>query len=252
YVPDNANVMAVVRMDQLITSEGFKKLRKEIPELDKEFDSGFRKEFGFDVTNVERLMRAAAVKNDPPVGVFHLKKGVEAKDVLKAREERRGKYKEEKVGAATLYVPEQEGDEAFTLPHDKTILFGPAKTLRAVLQRNKKAVVSDALTAALKEADPAATVSVVMNVKAALEADMPPPIPGVDFDKIKAGATGAALTVKVGTDVTLRAAAVCKDEKAAGEVKTQAEALQKFATDLMKKAPPGAVPKDVLDLPGKI
>src|SRR5262249_43159803 len=49
-----------------------------------------------------------------------------------------------------------------------------------------------------------------------------------------------------------RAAAVCKDEKAAEEVKTQAVALQKFAMDLMKKAPPGAVPKDVLDLPGKI
>jgi hypothetical protein len=252
YAPDNANVLMVLRMDQLIASDGFKKLRKEIPELDKEFDSGFRKEFGFDTTNVEQMMRAAAVKNDPPLGAFHLKKGVDVKDVLKAREGLRGKHKEEKVGAVTLYVPERDADDAFCLPNDRTLLFGPAKTLKAVLERNKKAAVSDAVTAALKEADPAATLTVVMDVKAVFESDPPPEIPGVDFDKIKAGATGAALTVKVGTDVALRAAAVCKDAKAAEEVKTQAEALQKAGMEMMKKAPPGAVPKDVLELPGKI
>jgi hypothetical protein len=85
-----------------------------------------------------------------------------------------------------------------------------------------------------------------------LAADKPPMIPGVDFKKVVDGVTGGSLTIKLGTEVSLRGVAVCKDVRSAGEVKTQAEALQKAAVDALKTAPPGALPKGALDLPGKV
>ncbi len=71
-----------------------------------------------------------------------------------------------------------------------------------------------------------------------LAADKPAMVPGVDFNKVVEGVTGASLTIKVGTEVSLRGVAVCRDVRSAGEVKTQADALQKAAVDFMKTAPP--------------
>ena len=81
---------------------------------------------------------------------------------------------------------------------------------------------------------------------------MIPPLPGVDFAKIRDGVSGAGLSIKVGSDIAFRGFAVCKDAKSAEEVKAQAEALRSFLMEQMKKAPTTAVPKEILDLPGKV
>ncbi len=258
YIPADASAVVVVQGDQLLASEGFKKLRKEIPMIDQEFTGGFKKEFGFELSNVDRLSMGVKAKEGRPVGVFQLKSPVKAETVLKAASaplSDGGKgttYKEEKVGTMTIYVPDMEYREALCFVNDKTILYGRMKELKAVLEADKKPVLSDGLQAAIKAADPKATVMVAFDVKAILSAEKPPPIPGVDFKAIVDSVNGGCFTVTDGgTDVLFRGVAVCADAKAVLEAKTQAEALRKFVIEQMKMAPPG-VPKGVLDLPGKV
>jgi hypothetical protein len=257
YLPADTNLLFVIRMDQLLASDVFKKMRKEIPMFDKEFEGVFLREFGFEIGNIERMTMGGNVKGERPIGIFHLKDAVKAETILKARSAPRfpgdkgTTFKEEKVGANTMYVPNQEFREAFCVLNDKTMVFGTTKALKATLEQDKKPDLPAGLQAALKEADAAATVTLAMDLKAVLAAERPPMIPGVDFDKVRDNVTGASLTVKLGNDIVIRGVAVCKDEKAAEEVKTQAEAFRTAMIEQLKKAPPG-VPKELMDLPGKV
>ena len=58
YLPDNTNLFCIIRVDELLASDYLKKLRKEIPEIDKEFgevESLVRKEYGLEISNVDRM-----------------------------------------------------------------------------------------------------------------------------------------------------------------------------------------------------
>jgi hypothetical protein len=258
YWPADANVVVIVQMDQLLASDGFKKLRKEVPMIGEEFEGHFRKEFGFEIGNVERMSMGVQVKDGRPVGIFQLKSAVKAETVVKAASaprfngDKETTFKEEKVGTMTMYVPDKDYREAICFVNDKTMVYGRVKELKAVLEANKKPVLSDGLQAALKSADPKATVTVAMDVKTVLSAEKPPTVPGVDFKAITDNVNGGSLTIQEsGTDVLFRGIGVCKDDKGAEVAKNQAEALRKFVIEQMKMAPPG-VPKGVLDLPGRV
>jgi hypothetical protein len=259
YLPADTNLLFVVNMDQLVASDAFKKLRKEIPMFEKEAGKGFRGEFGFDMSNVDRMTMGGNVKSEGPVAFVRLKKPVTAEAIVKARSEPRFEgdkgttFKEEKVGSFTVFVPDKEYRDAFCLVTADNLVHGRAKQLKAVLEANPKpALPSAGMQAALKEAETGATVTLVMDGKV-LTAEKPPPIPGVDFTKLADGVSGMSLTVKLGGgNVALRGVGVCKDEKAAEEGKKQTEAILKFLGEQMKNLPPNAVPKDLLDLPGKV
>ena len=256
YLPGNTNLFFVIRMDHLLASDSFKKLRKEIPMMEKDFDQGFRKEFGFEISNVELMVFGGHPQEGEPTGVVHLKTAIKAETVVNARKEPRypgdkgTTFKEEKVGTLTLYVPDQEHRPALCMVNDKTMLVGRSKDLKEVLERNKPVDLSIGMLAALKAAEPA-TVTVVMDAKV-LTIGKPPMLPGVDFAKVIDGTTGLSLTLKVGSEVTLRGVAVCKDGQAAADVKKQAEALRDYAVKAMQAGPPNVVPKEVVELPGKI
>jgi len=254
FMPADSNLLMVIQMEKLITSDSFKKLRKEIPMMDKEFDESFRKHYVIDVGNVQRMVLGGNVKNEP-VGVFQLKTAVTA-DVLKKGGNFKN-FKEEKVGTFTLYVPDQEfrdqeHREALCLVNDKTLVHGRVKDLRPVLERNKKPEFSAGMQAALKEIDPAATVNYAVDLKALLGAEKPPMVPGVDFNKVADNASGALLAIKIGKDVEFRGVAVCKDEAGAKEAKKQADALLAFFGDQLKKVPEGRIPKDLVEMPGMV
>jgi hypothetical protein len=259
YLPADTNLLFVVKMDQIVASDAFKKLRKEIPMFDKEAEKGFRSEFGFDISNVDRITMGGNVKSEGPVGFIRLKKPVTAEAIVKARSEPRFQgdkgttFKDEKVGSFTVFVPDKEYRDAFCLVTADNLVHGRVKQLEAVLEANPKPPLASAgMQAALKEAESGATVTLVMDGKV-LTAEKPPPIPGVDFAKLADGVSGMSLTVKLGGgNVALRGVGVCKDEKTAEDVKKQAEAILKFLGEQMKNLPPNAVPKDLLDLPGKV
>jgi hypothetical protein len=257
YLPADTNLLFVIRMDQLLASDGFKKLCKEVPMFEKEIDRSSRHEFGVAFNNIQRMTMGGHVKSEGPVGVIRLKNPVKVDDVVKARSEPRFEgdkgpnFKTENVGRFVMFVPDKEYLNAFCLLTMDSMLYGKAKQVRAALEAERKTELSDGLRAALKEAEPGAAVTLAMDGKV-LTLEKAPPIPGVDFAKL-GGVSGMSLTVKLdGGNVTLRGVGVCKDEATVAEGKKQAEAMLKFASDQMKTLPPNTVPKELLELPGKV
>jgi hypothetical protein len=262
YLPDNTDVFYVIRVDQLLASDGVKKLRKEIPRFDWFLDSEshFRKEYGLELSNVDRWVMGWHLKGFFPVTVLRLKKAVDVKTVLKAREEaavafdKPVKYKEEKLGAVTWYVSDREFlPEAFCFPDETTVVFGFADNLKTVLERKNEPVHSAALQAALKAADLRATITAAVDVQAVLEftkalAQATRSTPDVDLDQFKE-ADGISLTINVGEDVAVRGLVVCKDAMTAEKVQKQLEA---YLLAKVKEVPPGRFPKEVLDLPSRV
>ena len=264
YLPDNTNLFCIIRVDELLASDYLKKLRKEIPEIDKEFgevESLVRKEYGLEISNVDRMTMGTRLgkTGTRPISVFRLKKAVDVKAVLKAREGaglkggRALEYKEEKVGAVTWYVStEKVLPEAFCFPNQTTVVFGSAHDLKPVLERNREPGLSATLQAALKEADSGATLMVALDVKAGFDALKPL----LDLFKVHAERPEAidagSLSIKVGNDVALRGVVVCKDARAAEKVRKQAEAFRTAELAKLKEVPPGTFPKGVLDLPTRV
>ena len=257
YIPSDSNVLIVLRVDKVLASDSVKKLRKEIPTIDKGLDSSFRKELGFEISNVERVIVGIQAKGGVVVGVLHLKNGIKAETVVKAVSAPRadgGKgtnYKEEKVGSLTMYVPARKFTEAFCLVNDRIMIYGPVEDLRPVLARNQKADLSVGLQAALKASDPAALLTIVGDLNAVIAAERPLMVLGGDFKLITASVSGFSFTINdFGADVVFRGVALCKDAKAAAEMKTQVEAMRKGMLELLKAAPPGAVSKGLPELLG--
>jgi hypothetical protein len=262
FLPDNADLFAVIRVDELLASDAVKKLRKEIPEIDegfREFESRFRRECGFDLSNVDRVTVGARLKGGSPIIVVRLKKPVDVKTVLKALEEAGSKFdkaikfKEERVGPVTWYVSDKEsGPEAVCFPNATTIVIGRANDLKPLLQRNKGAVLSGVVRAAFKEADPRATILLAVDVKAGFDALKPL----LDFFQVRAerpeAADAVSLTIKVADDFTLRGVVVCNDGTAAQKVRKQAEGFRTAALAKLKEAPPGMYSKGILDLPTSV
>ena len=258
YLPDNAALFCVIRVDELLASDAVKKLRKEIPAVDKGFgeaESTFRKEYGFELSNVDRVSAGSRLKGGSPISVFRLKKPVDVKAVLKARQEAGSgrdkaiRYKEETVGPVTWYVPDQEMlAEAVFFPDETTVVFGRANALKPLLQRNKEGDLPGVVQAAFKEADPRATIILAVDVKAGFDALKPL----LDFFQIHAerpeAVDAVSLTIKVANDFTLRGVVVCKDAMAAEQAHKQAEALRGRPLAKLKETPPGMYPKAFLDL----
>jgi hypothetical protein len=254
YFPDDTNAMWIVHMDKLLATDGYKKLCKEIPMFEKEGLEGFRKEFGFAMSDVSTILFGGNARREyRPLGVFVLKKAVKAETILKAHTEPRymgdkgRKYKEEKIGTLTVYIPEEEYGQAFCLVNEKTLVMSRVKELKEALGRNKRAEFSAGV-----QSDTGADVILLMDT-IVFTVDKPPMIPGVDYEKLVQSASGGFLTIKIsGNDVALRGAMLCRDAKGVEEVNKQAEALRTFLTAEMKKAPPNVVPKEILDLPGMV
>ncbi len=257
YLPADTNLVFTVRMDQLLANAGFKKLRKEVPEIDKNFESGFRSEFGLEVGNVEQMTVGGPVKGQP-TALFRLMKPVKVESLLKAASQARfpgekdHTFKEEKVGTFTMYVPDQEYRSAFCLQNNKTLLSGRVKELKPVLERTKKPELSPGLHAALRSADTRATILMAFDPKSMLQGETMPMVPGVDWNKGLDAVRGGRLTIELGENVVVRAVGVCKDDRAASETRDGAVTLQQFLKTQVEKAPPGTLPKEILGLPAKV
>jgi hypothetical protein len=259
-VPADSNLVVVLQMDKLLASDSFKKLRKEIPEIDREMDKSFRREFGFDIGNVERMIAAGKVQTQG-MYVFRCKSAIKPADVIKTRSEPAFKdakgttFTEEKIGTRTLYVPSQAYETAFVLLDDKTMVAGETKVLKPLLEDAKKLGLPMSLQPVAKAADMNANIVMLMDVKSMTAGWPAPPNPPFDdIAKAILGTKGAVLTVQVGPEVTVRGLALCNDAAAAELAKKAADAGLVFVAGLMKEAEKGGkkIPKELLDLPGKI
>lgn len=257
FLPGDTNLFFVMRLEQLTTGDGFRKLAKEVPMISNEMVDGFRKEFGIEINNVELMVYGGNVHGDGPTGVFRLKTAVKPAVVIGAASAPRFQgdkitttYAQETVGAYILYVPSTKWRESFCFINDKTIAFGRADELKKVLARDRKPDFSANLQAAIKAADLSASLTMVMDVKAISAKERFPMIPGMDVPKIVESIDGAVFTLKIGPTVSMRGIAVCKDAKAAEEVKKQAEIARDLLTKLVKETP--MLPKELTNVPGMV
>ena len=145
----------------------------------------------------------------------------------------------------TVYAPATGGD-GFCLVDNTTLLMSSARELKEALARARPANLSAGLREALEQADPDATLMLAVDISALPDKLA---LPGVDRKKVVDNTRAALLTIKISDrDITLHAAAVCRDARSAAEVQKQAEAFRAFLT----KQASTAAPKEVAELPGKI
>jgi hypothetical protein len=242
-LPADVSVIDIIRMDRLLSSDCFKKLLKELPQLENEIEQTFRSEFGVAPKMIERVTTGISVKSKMSITVVRLQMPVKEDDIRAARSAPRTKgdpetkFKAEKIGTATVFVPDNETISSFCLIDDRTLVVGRSRELKAVLEPGRKPGIAADLQAAYKLADSDAILTVLFDVKS-LTTGENLVLPGIDARKIVNNTNGALLTVKAGTDVTLRVAANCKDNEAAQEVKKAADAGLRSVAELLGPADP--------------
>ena len=260
YFPDGVQMVASVRVDEFLSSEAWKAVKKEAKEL-AEVEKRFGGTEYLKLSEVERVTVAVAVKGERPNYVFLVrsKKDLKADDVVA---DAKKSFKaidipltEKKIDGQMLYLPEH--GQAFCVVSSRLILQGPGDTLQAVLKRGKKPDFGTDFGNIYKEADFSKTLAFAVNVadlassmkKAGEKGNpleslpLPPGVPPLPLEMLE-GVQGVASDVKVGADVTVRATLLCKDAKTA-------EALRKLAEDglkTMKEAMKEQAPKDVVDV----
>jgi hypothetical protein len=258
-VPAEANLVIVLQMDKLVATDAYKKLLKEIPPIQNELEKKFRGEFGFDLSNVERMTVAGKVQTDG-MHVIRCKSALKPADIVKARAEPRFKddkgmtFKEEKIGTRTLYVPSEDYAPAFYLLDDKTMVAGKAKYLKPMLEDPKKMGLPTSLQSAARTADMDATVVILLDPRSLTAGKQAAPPPFDAVHKAMEDMTGAAITVKVGPEVMVHGKASCKDAAAAEAAKKAADAGLMAVGAFLKQADMTGtkIPKEIIELPGKV
>jgi len=213
YMPANAEVIASVRLDQLLASDAYKQVENEVPQLKQAVAGGeAEKEIGLSLSNIERLVIGGASGGGRLVVAVRTKQPVKAEDLV-------GKIKGKsftgkKVGSYTLY---EAGNDGFSVVGKKLVVFGPARAVQDVLTRNKKPDFSPRLSAAMKEADFSKTIAIAIAAgakpgggKGAANFGGFPlggGVPLVGDDDVE----GVVLQAKVTADVSLTAVVLCKD-----------------------------------------
>jgi hypothetical protein len=216
YMPSNCEVLASIRLDQLLDSKAYKQVEQEVPMLKQAVAAGeAEKEIGLKLSNVERIVVGGHLGGgDQPVVAVRTKQPVKAEDLV-------GKIKGKsftgsKVGSYTLYETPGGDGNAFCVAKSKLVLFGPASSLRSVLQRNKKPDLSPKLNAAVKEADFSSTI--VIAAAAPKQGGGKPagnigglPISGAALFAGDDDVDGMVLQAKVTADVSLTFMLLCRD-----------------------------------------
>jgi hypothetical protein len=190
YFPDNCQMLLTVQVDEFLNSaagqavirevalmeyrarQSFKFVSKKIngvdgkgtnpePELKPEpepeprryYADMVRKETGLDLAHIRHLTVAGA-HGGRPVVIVRTSQAISAEQILSGT----GHADVRKVqeGTQTVY---EGGRNSFVLPEDRTVVFGPAETLRAIVRRNGAATLSPVLRQAIGQADFSKTVT---------------------------------------------------------------------------------------------
>lgn len=189
FLPDGTNAIIVLRLDHLLASDGFKQLKGFQPEMEK----GFVGQFGVSLSRVERMTIGGNVKGQP-VMVLRLTEAATADAIRTELSKPRFDgdkglaFREEKVGAFTLYTPGQAYRHCFCLMDDRTLLVAREMDLKTVLERGtKKPEFGDGMKTALKEMDAGAAAAFAIDLPSAMAADkgfVPPANPLFDVTQV--------------------------------------------------------------------
>jgi hypothetical protein len=242
YMPNNCEILASIRVDQLLASDAYKQVEREVPQLKQAIAGGeAEKEIGLQLSNIERVVVGGTMGNrEQPIVAVRTKQAVKADDLVAKI---KGKsFTNKKVGSYTLY---EAGADGFCVVSNKLVLFGPSGGVQAVLSRNKKPTFSAGLSAAMKEADFSKTIAVAVAVPQGGGK------PAAGFGGFPLGGAalggtedveGVVVQAKVTSDVSLTFMLLCKDAA------TATVAKRKLDEGLTKaKSAPG-IPPDLRSL----
>lgn len=225
FFPANTEIVLSVRVDEIMSSEVFKQIKQEFPDLEKMLESdGLGEEMGLSLEDVSHVVVAANVTAGNPegVGIVKLKKPTTAESLL-AKLKQPSKPQQSSVGRHTMYG---RRDTGFCLVDGDTLLVGPDKFVREILQHDKTPELSEVMKALLKQVDFSKTVAAGVTLKG-----VSPQIAGamgknagIDpnmIEQFRKSIDGLVLQVGLAADVEMSATVICPDAKQAGELSTQ-------------------------------
>jgi hypothetical protein len=242
YLPDNCQMISVAHVDEILESDFYKQIKKELPVVDKGVSDD--KQYGMPMTNVSRITegRTFGKKDSEHVTVIKTKSSVKADDIASKKGTGKDSFKKVTEGDYTIYTGQFE---SFCVVNDTTVLFGSKETLQKVLKRNDQPKLSDGLKNAMKQVRFTKSAAVAVDLKP-IQDEIPKSKPGdpVDYSEMVGKAEGLGVQVEIGSDIEINATVVCKDDKAAEDLKKMIDGAITFAKgikDLPKEA------KDIME-----
>jgi hypothetical protein len=220
FMPANCQVVASIRFDQLLQSDVFKELRRDIPQIDQGMKASLNQDSGIATEDIEQMLFGVGANDQDVIVVIHTKKAVESRDIVSKI--KGATYTEAKVGKYSVQEPQNALQPAICVVDKKRVVVGKKESLRAVLQRDKKPEFSKNLQEAIKATDFSKTVAFAMDAKAGRSN----PAGGLGMlgaNKDVFGAlektNGIAAQFKIGSDVRWEMTLLCQDAASAKDVK---------------------------------
>jgi len=249
FLPDNAQIVASVDVQGILSSKLYRDLTAGAEDPIKQFQGEMVKEIGLTPADLKRATFASEALGPSPhfVAVLEFSKPL---DPRKLASPPSGPLREEKVGNSLLWVKQEAMEIGLHLAGDRTLVVGSGPQMRAVLQRNRPVAFSGPMKDAVAKLDASRTVTVAMVISEQMlgpGGGMGPPgmAAGMPFqaDMLKK-LQGIALNAHmVGSDVQLAVTVLCAEEQAAEELQKMADGF--LAMSKMGKTPPEA--KKMLD-----
>ncbi len=268
YLPDDPHFVASVRVNKVLASEEYTRLKAEFPDPNDDPEKEFADKFGFPLHKVTRL--TAGGKNAQKeskyqyVVIARTEKAFSAEEIqanMKVAPEVKGRqFRTIDVGKQKIYAETFEltpgnvvTGRVFCLPESNVIVSGwDADILRAILERDKKPELPPAMQNAMGEADYSQTAVLVLNVKALRESGTASRDLSTlhgneeDLQPLLNSTEGAVVQCSLGATLKTQATLLCTDAKAAEDGKKLLEGgLVRFKQRI--KEAPGA-PKEFPNL----
>jgi hypothetical protein len=218
--PNNPDIVAVIQVAETLDSPSFQRIASQFPDLIK-LDEPLGKKTRLTPRDIESVVVTADTARQDFVVVFNLAREFGLDDVID--EEQRAKAEE--IGDYTLYVLAE--DNALCLVDEATIAMGPARSMRAILQRDDDAEISDELIAACNKIDEEQPIYVVATLgalaqRAADATAQAIPLTPETLGKLKI----ATITADTGENaIGIRANLSCTDPATAEQVKSLLDAV---------------------------
>ena len=229
YLPDDSNMVVSINLSSVVKSKMYQKLEKEGHPQFKKMLQEMKDEGGLVPADLSRLTVGLDVSGgDEPIVVLELNRAIDTKEMLeRMKKGAGGDLKEEQYAGATVHIG---GKFAVHFPDKRTIVFGPGKVLRAVLERKGPPAASAKAQAVLKMLDSSKSVSLaaVFPDKAPTPMDLPFPLPE-EAAAVLTSVRSVSVHANVGSDLQLFASLTFKEEETAKKTQESIDKMRKEA-----------------------
>jgi hypothetical protein len=207
FLPDDCQMVGVIRVEQLLSSDAFRLLEKESPLIARQ-QKAMAANLPLPLDQIDRIVLGGPVTGEGEgLFVVHTRMNIDPDKVIWSKTS----FDMPSIVKVGTYELHHRRNESYCIVAPKLLVFGKESALRVVLARNREPTFSAALDGALKEADLKATVAFALDVagvRTARRGDPVPFIPGLQMALTERAADSLALTLKFGPAVEVRAIAV--------------------------------------------